>query len=86
MIVRIRKSCGWEQARPRLPGQTRTGPQDFRIVTYDLTGLTWGQLTMLSIMVTAEISSITKPDAKKPPAVDLFHSVILEGYSFIITV
>ena len=44
---------------------------------YDLTGLTWGQLTRLSIMVTAEISSITKPDAKKPPAVDLFHSVIL---------
>ena len=44
---------------------------------YDLTGLTWGQLTRLSIMVTAEISSITKPHAKKPPAVDLFHSVIL---------
>ncbi len=31
--VRIRKSCGWERAGPRLPGQTRTGPQDFRIVT-----------------------------------------------------
>ena len=44
---------------------------------YDLTGLTWGQLTRLSIMVTAEISSITKPDAKKPLAVDLFQSVIL---------
>ena len=28
-------------------------------------------------MVTAEISSITKPDAKKPPAVDLFRSVVL---------
>ena len=32
-LVRIRKSCGWKQAGPRLPGQTRTGPQDFRIVT-----------------------------------------------------
>ena len=31
--VRIRKSCGWERAGLRLPGQTRTGPQDFRIVT-----------------------------------------------------
>ena len=31
--VRIRKSCGWGRAGPRLPGQTRTGPQDFRIVT-----------------------------------------------------
>ena len=28
---------------------------------YDLTGLTWGQLTRLSIMVVAEIDSITKP-------------------------
>jgi len=34
-IVRIRKSCGWERAGPRLPGQTRTGPQDFRVVTQD---------------------------------------------------
>ena len=44
---------------------------------YDLTGLTWGQLTRLSIMVTAEIGSITKPGAKKPPAVPLFRSVVL---------
>ena len=44
---------------------------------YDLTGLTWGQLTRLSIMVVAEIDSITKPGAKKPPAVDLFRSVVL---------
>ena len=44
---------------------------------YDLTGLTWGQLTRLSIMVTAEIGSITKPGAKKPPAVNLFRSVVL---------
>ena len=27
---------------------------------YDLTGLTWGQLTRLSIMVVAEIDSIAK--------------------------
>ena len=32
--VRIRKSCGLGRAGLRLPGQTRTGPQDFRIVTY----------------------------------------------------
>ena len=32
---------------------------------YDLTGLTWGQLTRLSIMVVAEIDSITKPGEKK---------------------
>ena len=44
---------------------------------YDLTGLTWGQLTKLSIMVTAEIGSITKPGAKKPPTVNLFRSVVL---------
>ena len=44
---------------------------------YDLTGLTWGQLTRLSIIVTAEIGSITKPGAKKPPAVNLFRSVVL---------
>ena len=35
------------------------------------------QLTRLSIMVAAEIGSITKPGAKKPPAVDLFRSVVL---------
>jgi len=34
--VTIRKSCGWERAEPRLPGQTRTGSQDFRIVTSTL--------------------------------------------------
>ena len=44
---------------------------------YDLTGLTWGQLTRLSIMVVAEIDSITKPGAQKLPAVDLFRSVVL---------
>ena len=44
---------------------------------YDLTGLTWGQLTRLSIMVTAEIGSIAKPGAKKLLAVDLFRSVVL---------
>ena len=48
---------------------------------YDLTGLTWGQLTRLSIMVTAEIGSITKPGAKKPPAVNLFRSVVLARVS-----
>jgi len=44
---------------------------------YALTGLTWGQLTRLSIIVAAEIGSITKPSAKKPPVVSLFHSVVL---------
>ncbi len=42
-----------------------------------LTGLSWGQLTRLSIMVLAEIGSLTKADAKKPPAVGLFHSVAM---------
>jgi hypothetical protein len=42
-----------------------------------LTGLSWGQLVRLSIMVTAEIHSVTRPGAKKPPAVGLFHSVVM---------
>jgi hypothetical protein len=37
-----------------------------------LTGLTWGQLTRLSILVIGEIGSLVKKDAKKPPAVSLF--------------
>src|SRR5271166_4643959 len=57
----------------------KTGPdqKEKPLEYYDLTGLTWGQLTRLSIMVAAEIGSITKPGAKKPPAVDLFRSVVL---------
>ena len=31
-------------------------------------------------MVTAEIGSITKPGAKKPPAVPLFRLVVLKDY------
>jgi DDE superfamily endonuclease len=42
-----------------------------------LTGLSGGQLTRLSIMVLAEIGSLTKPGAKKPPAAGLFHSVVM---------
>ena len=42
-----------------------------------LTGLSWEQLARLSIMVTAEIGSLTRPGAKKPPAVNLFHSVVM---------
>ncbi len=42
-----------------------------------LTGLTWGQLTRLSIMVLGEIGSLARPDAKKPPAVGLFDSVAM---------
>jgi hypothetical protein len=42
-----------------------------------LTGLSWGQLTRLAIMVTAEIGSLTSPAAKKPPTVSLFHSVVM---------
>jgi len=42
-----------------------------------LTGLSWGQLTRLHIMVLAEIGSLVKQGAKKPPAVDLFHSVAM---------
>ena len=44
---------------------------------YDLTGLTWGQLTRLTSWWLQKIDSITKPGAKKPPAVDLFRSVVL---------
>jgi len=42
-----------------------------------LTGLTWGQLTRLSILVIGEIGSLVKKDAKKPPAVSLFDSVAM---------
>ena len=42
-----------------------------------LTGLTWGQLTRLSILVLVEISSLVKPGAKKPPAVKLVDSVAM---------
>jgi hypothetical protein len=42
-----------------------------------LTGLSWGQLTRLSIMVTAEIGSLARPGAKKPPAIGLFHSIVM---------
>ena len=42
-----------------------------------LTGLSWGQLTRLSIMVLGEIGSLAKPGAKKPPAVGLFDSVVM---------
>ena len=38
VTVRIRKSCGSGRAGPRLPGQTRNGPQDFRIATRHLSG------------------------------------------------
>ena len=42
-----------------------------------LTGLSWGQLTRLHVMVYAEVGSLTKAGAKKPPAVNLFHSVVM---------
>jgi hypothetical protein len=44
---------------------------------YALTGLTWGQLTRLSILVIGEIGSLVKKDAKKPPAIGLFDSVVM---------
>ncbi len=42
-----------------------------------LTGLSWGQLTRLHVMVLAEIGSLAGPGAKKPLAVGLFHSVVM---------
>ena len=42
-----------------------------------LTGLSWGQLTRLSMLVLAEIGSLVSPGAKKPPAVNLLDSVAL---------
>ena len=42
-----------------------------------LTGLSWGQLTRLHVMVLGEIGSLTRPGARKPPAVGLFHSVVM---------
>jgi hypothetical protein len=44
---------------------------------YALTGLTWGQLTRLSILVFGETGPLVKKDAKKPPAVGLFDSVAM---------
>ena len=37
-IVSIRKSCGYRLVGLRLPAQTRTRPQDFRILTVHRTG------------------------------------------------
>ena len=42
-----------------------------------LTGLSWGQLTRLNILVYAEIRSLTRENAKKPPAVGLLDSVAM---------
>ena len=42
-----------------------------------LTGLSWGQLTRLSMLVLAEIGSLASPAAKKPPAVNLLDSVAM---------
>lgn len=42
-----------------------------------LTGLTLGQLHQLAVLAREEIGSLTKPGAKRPPAVNLFHSVVL---------
>lgn len=44
---------------------------------YALTGLTVGQLNMLTMLVAAEIGSLVKPGAKKPPVVGLFDSVVM---------
>jgi hypothetical protein len=42
-----------------------------------LTGLTWGQLTRLNILVLAEIGSLTSRKAKKPAAVGFSDSVAM---------
>jgi hypothetical protein len=42
-----------------------------------VTGLSWGQLTRLSILVLGEIGSLISPDAKKPPKVNLMDSVAM---------
>lgn len=45
---------------------------------YSLTGLSWGQLTRLSIMVLAELNgAFTRPGAKKPPKVSPFNSLVM---------
>ena len=44
---------------------------------YALTGLRGGQLRMLVTLVASEIGSLVKPNAKKPPAVGLFDSVVM---------
>jgi hypothetical protein len=44
---------------------------------YPLTGLTAGQLTCLVLLVGKEIGSLTRPNAKKPPAAGLRDSVMM---------
>ena len=44
---------------------------------YARTGLREGQLRMLASLVLKEIGSLLKPEAKKPPAADLFNSVTM---------
>ena len=45
---------------------------------YSLTGLSWGQLTRLSIMVLAGLNgTFVKPGAKKPPKVSPFNSLVM---------
>ena len=49
--------------------KTKPDQKEKPLEYYDLTGLTWGQLTRLSIMVVAEIDNSIKSESarKKPP-------------------
>jgi hypothetical protein len=62
----------YPQARMNISRKWRQG-----LDYYALTGLTWGQLTRLSILVFGETGPLVKKDAKKPPAVGLFDSVAM---------
>jgi hypothetical protein len=45
---------------------------------YSLTGMSWGQLTRLSVMVSADLNgTFFRPGAKKPPTVSPFNSLVM---------
>ena len=44
---------------------------------YSRTGLTAGQLAMLTLLAGTEIGSLTRPDAKKLPVVGLLDSIAM---------
>lgn len=44
---------------------------------YPTTGLTFGQLAALTLLVHRDIGSLTRPEAKKPPAVGLLDSIAM---------
>jgi len=61
--------------------KTGKGSRRNRWNTQALTGLSWGQLTRLSILVYAEIRSLTRENAKEAARGGLLDSVAMGGHA-----